>query len=108
MLCVTATAGEGCCLLSSFVFTADLLLNFPVRKGIFVAAPRTLPSAFNGISPTLMKHFDDEVTMKTHRRMAEDRFFLSRLIHDCHFLTSSSACRGSLILRANGNYAETD
>src|SRR5437016_3095359 len=85
----------GCHSLRSFGFTANLLLDFPMRERILVTATGAMPSALDWIGSSLVKHFDDQMTMKTHRRMAEDRFFLMRLVNDCHVLTSCSVCRDS-------------
>ena len=48
-----------------------------------MSASGTLPCAFNRIRAPLMKHFDDEMTMEAHRRMAKYDFFFCRLSHDC-------------------------
>src|ERR1044072_1484071 len=56
--------------LGGFGLSANLLLNFPVREGIFMTASRAIPGAFYRVSSSLMKHLDDQVAMQTHRRMA--------------------------------------
>jgi hypothetical protein len=71
--------------LGSFVFAANLLLNLPVRERVLMSATWTLPGAFDRIGAAFMKHFDYQVAMQTHCRMAMHQFFLwsfTRYSHD--------------------------
>src|SRR5215510_4767710 len=71
--------------LSGFGFAPNLLLDFPVREQVFVAAPWALPRTFYRIRTTLMEHLDDEMAMETHSRMAENKFPFCRLGRNCHY-----------------------
>ncbi len=59
-----------CSRLRRFRFAPGLLLDLPVREQILVAAPGALPGTLHGICTALMEHFDDEVAMQAHRRVA--------------------------------------
>jgi hypothetical protein len=71
--------------LSGFGFAPNLLLDFPVREQVFVAAPWALPGTFYRIRTTLMEHLDDEMAMETHSRMTENKFPFCRLGRNCHY-----------------------
>ena len=71
--------------LSGLGLTPNLLLNLPMSEWVLMTATRTIPGALYGVRASLVKHLDDKMTMKTHRRMAQDSFVFYGLIHDCHF-----------------------
>src|SRR5215203_1672688 len=62
--------------LRSLSLAASLSLDLPVREQIFVVATGALPGTTHRIGTTLMKHFNDQVAMQTHRRMTENNFIL--------------------------------
>src|SRR5205823_6687618 len=79
-------------LLCGFGLTPNLLLDLPVRKQIFVAATRTVPSTLYRVGAALVEHLHDQVTMQTHCRMTIDLFAClcgfgyCGFRHDCHFI----------------------
>src|SRR5262245_57231979 len=62
----------------------DLLFDFPVREQVFVTATRALPGPFYRVGAALMVHLYDEMTMKTHSRMAVNPFDFRRLCRSRH------------------------
>src|SRR5437588_1420900 len=89
-------------LLCGFGLSANLFFDLPVRKQIFVAATRTVPSTLYRVGAALVEHLHDQVTMQTHCRMTVDLFAClcgfgycgfgycgfgyCGFRHDCHFI----------------------
>ena len=96
--------------LSGLGLTPNLLLNLPMSEGVLMTAARTIPGALYGVGASLVIHLDDKMTMKAHRRMAQDSFVLYGLIHNCHFLKTLLIVllRPSALSRQTLSHTETD
>ena len=103
-------------MLCGFWLTSRLLLNLPVREEVLVTASRTLPESLHGIGSAFVRHLDDKMTMKAHRRVAVNLVtlsglindFIHDLIHDWHKNPLFKLGVSSRSQRAPGSLGQTD